>query len=254
VAVRPWWSRASVVGAGVLAAAALGVWQAARVADALGFGPGAPTSGREAGSGPAGGPRRSGPGGAAAGGRVDDSPRPSPAEAASPGDPGPAGVASTAPSPEAAAGGAGGLAPGPEGEYRTEAEREAAEHLRAQMERFVSDLEFTKGNREPLQQTVVPAPAPWRPPPDAGARPPPVIEAVAPRSAPAAGGVRVVIRGRHLRVSQVMFGARPARVIGATGEAVTVEAPPGIPGPVTIAVTNDDGSWVLAGQPFTYVK
>jgi hypothetical protein len=246
-----------VIGVGVLAAAALGIWQAARMADALGFGPSAPTSGRPATAAPSGGERRAGPGSAAAGERALDPQRRPGALASSSGGGLPGGGA-TAASPDPA-GGDPGAAPSqasspPEGEYRTEAEREAAERLKEQMARFVSDLEFTKGNREPLQQTVVPAPAPWRPPPDAGARPPPVIEAVAPRSAPAAGGARIVLRGRNLRVSQVMFGARLARITGATGEAVTVEAPPGSPGPVTIAVTNDDGSWALVGQPFTYVK
>lgn len=257
VALRPWWSRTSVIGAGALLAAALGIWQAARVADALGFGPGAPTAAREAGPGSTGHERRPGPGPAGAGARAGDPAPAAPPLAAAPWREG--GSSGTIPL-DGPAGGAGvtGLSDqaATDGgtEYRTDAEREAAQRLEETMRRFLSDLEFTPGNREPRQQTVVPSPIPWSPPPDVGARPPPVIEAIAPRSAPASGGARVVISGRHLRVAQVMFGAKAARITSASGEAVTVEAPPGSTGPVTIAVTNDDGSWSLAGQPFTYLK
>ena len=62
------------------------------------------------------------------------------------------------------------------------------------------------------------------------------------------------IRGRNLRVVQVMFGTAPARMLGASGTLVAVEAPPSGPGPVTIAVTNDDGTWAVAGTPITYAE
>lgn len=96
-----------------------------------------------------------------------------------------------------------------------------------------------------------PAPPTWRPPATDQAAP--IIEAVEPGAAPAGGGARVVIRGRHLRPAQVMFGGAAARVTGATPGAVTVEVPPGGRGAVVIALTNDDGSWALAEQPFTYL-
>jgi hypothetical protein len=248
MAVKPWWAKGSVVAAGVLLAAALGIWQAARVADALGFGPGT-KPGPKPGSAQAGGERRPGGGTASAGARLDDplhSLWVAPGAATAPGLAGaPAEGEASAPVDPA----------DPEGgEHRTDAAREAAERFGAQMGRFISDLEFSPGTREPRQQTVLPAPTPWRPPPDDGARPPPVIEAVAPRAAKLAGGTRVVIRGRNLRVAQVMFGAAAARIIGATAEAVTVEAPPGKAGQVVIAVTNDDGTWALASEPFTYVR
>ncbi len=135
-----------------------------------------------------------------------------------------------------------------------EREQEAAGRLQEAMGRLVSDLEFTPGLREPLQQTVVKPPDPWTPPADAGAHPPPDIAEVSPGSAPAAGGVLVTIRGRNLRAPRVVFGSRPARVFGGGADFVTVEVPPARPGQVTIAVTNDDGSWALSGQPFTYLE
>ena len=135
-----------------------------------------------------------------------------------------------------------------------ERERETAGRLQEAMGRLVSDLEFTPGLREPLQQTVVKPPDPWTPPADAGAHPPPDIAEVSPGSAPAAGGVLVTIRGRNLRAPRVVFGSRPARVFGGGADFVTVEVPPARAGPVTIAVTNDDGSWALSGQPFTYLE
>lgn len=244
MSVQPWWSRTGVIGAGVVLAAALGIWQAARLSDALGFGPRSTAAGREAGAAQAAGAANAEAG--------------SPGREGGPGSDGRGGAAQAG-----AAGAPGGAAAGGafsegiaahDGEPRTEAEREAAERLQGEMSRLVSDLEFTSGRREPPQQTVVKAPAPWTPPPDAGTLPEPTIEAVTPHRAPAAGGVQVVIRGQHLRVSQVMFGSRAARIVAASGEAVTVEVPAGKPGQVTIALTNADGSWALAGQPFTYLE
>jgi hypothetical protein len=141
-------------------------------------------------------------------------------------------------------------------EVETEEEREAAQPLAEGMKRLVRDIEFNAnaGLPEPLQQVVVQPPAPWRPDPAAEARPPPVIEDVQPRAAPAAGGSRVTIRGRNLRAAQVMFGLDPARIVAAGPAVVTVEAPPARAGQVAIAVTNDDGSYAVAAVPFTYGK
>lgn len=152
---------------------------------------------------------------------------------------------------------AGGPAQASDGgavEPGSEEERAAAAPLADAMKRLVRDIEFNAGLPEPLQQVVVPPPAPWRPDPAAEARPAPVIEEIEPRAGSATGGARVTIRGRHLRPSQVMFGLDPARIVGAGPEAVTVEAPPSRAGPVAIAVTNDDGSYAVAPVPFTYGK
>lgn len=249
MAVRPWWSRTSVIGVGVLLAAALGAWQASRVADALGFGPralseerGAPAPGRGR---PAGRPPSPPPVGA---GRT--------ALASTPAGPGERTLREEPERPDPTPAPAG-AAPAP-GDTTTpvgpqgEAEQEAAERLAGEMRRLVQDLEFTPGLPEPKQQTVVPAPAPWQPAPEAGTAPPPVVDEVAPRRARTAGGTQVVLRGRHLRVAQVMFGTAAARITQASEAAVTVEVPPGRAGQVVIAVTNTDGTWVLAPQRFTY--
>ena len=78
------------------------------------------------------------------------------------------------------------------------------------------------------------------------------MEEVTPHLIRTAGGDRVTIRGRNLRVVQVMFGTVPARLLAATGTQVAVEAPASSAGPVTIALTNDDGTWALAEVPIVY--
>jgi hypothetical protein len=133
-----------------------------------------------------------------------------------------------------------------------EEERAAAARLTGEMRRLARDLEFNAGLREPPQQVVLPAPEPWRPEPVETGLPPPAIDQVAPRSAPASGGAQVVLRGRNLRPVSVMFGTQAARITRASEEAVTVEVPRGQAGPATIALTNDDGSYAMAGVPFTY--
>ena len=121
------------------------------------------------------------------------------------------------------------------------------------MAKLVRDLEYSPGLPEPVQQTVKPQPEPWRPDPIREG-PPPVVEEVAPLRVRTAGGDRVTIRGKNLRVVQVMFGSAPARLLAAGGTLVSVEAPPSGAGPVTIAVTNDDGTWALAGTPILYAE
>lgn len=135
----------------------------------------------------------------------------------------------------------------------TDAERAEAEHLAASLRKLVSDLEYSPGLPEPSQQTVLPLPEPWRPDPGREG-PPPVIEEVAPLRVRTGGGDRVTIRGRNLRVVEVMFGITPARLLAASGTLVAVEAPPSRAGPVTVAVTNDDGTWALAGAPVVYAE
>ena len=134
---------------------------------------------------------------------------------------------------------------------REGSEGEEAALLVARMSKLVSDLEYSPGLPEPQQQTVAPQPEPWRPDPSRKG-PPPIIDGVVARGVRAAGGDRVEIRGRNLRVVQVMFGTAPARLLAASGTLVAVEAPPAAAGPVTIAVTNDDGTWAVAPEPITY--
>jgi hypothetical protein len=128
-----------------------------------------------------------------------------------------------------------------------------AQQIAEKMGRLVRDLEFTPGLREPLQQTVSPQPDPWRPDPSREG-PPPVVEEVTPLRVRTTGGDRVTIRGKNLRVVQVMFGSAPARLLSAGDTLVAVEAPPSGAGPVTIAVTNDDGTWALSSTPITYAE
>lgn len=135
---------------------------------------------------------------------------------------------------------------------RTEVERAAAERLMGDLGRLVRDLEFNAELPEPPQQVVAASPEPWRPSTGAPSAAPPVIDAVEPRSGAAAGGARVTIRGRNLRPAQVMFGAEAARIVSASDQAITVVAPGGQAGSVTIAVTNDDGAYAFAGVPFRY--
>lgn len=129
-----------------------------------------------------------------------------------------------------------------------------ADRLMKQMKKLASDLEYNanRGLKEPPQQVVPPLPDPWRPPPGAATEPPPLVEQVTPARGPPRGGVKVTLRGRNLRDPQVMFGASPASVVKSTASEVTVLAPPSPPGPVTIAVTNADGTYVLLAGGFTY--
>jgi hypothetical protein len=119
------------------------------------------------------------------------------------------------------------------------------------MRRFLSDLEYSPGLAEPPQQVIAPAPPPWTAPPAPADLPAPVIDEISPRAA--AEGAHVSIRGRHLRVSQVMFGERPAEVVSDGDDHVTVLAPAGGHGLVSVGLTNVDGSNAVADDAFTYV-
>lgn len=143
-----------------------------------------------------------------------------------------------------------GTEPGAEPETATVSP--GADELAAGLAKLVRDLEYTPGLPEPVQQAVNPQPEPWRGDPSREG-PPPIIEALEPVRLRTAGGDRVTIRGRNLRVVQVMFGTSPARLLAASGTLVAVEAPPSEAGPVTIAVTNDDGTFALAETPVDYV-
>jgi hypothetical protein len=114
------------------------------------------------------------------------------------------------------------------------------------------DLEFTEGLREPPQSSIVPPPAPWSPDPASAEAPQPVIDDVWPTKAPAAGGEKVVIRGKNLHAAQILFGLAPARIIRESEESVTVEAPPSSGEKVGIVVTNRDGHYAVAGTSFEY--
>lgn len=239
MSARPWWSRPDVIGAGVLLAAALGAWQAARVADALGFGPGAGAASTAARGRTA--PPAAGPPSALSPEAQAAAPRPGSPPAASTGLP--AAV-------EGLAGeGGGAVDVGPE----PGTEAEAAARLAAEMRRFVEDLEYSPGLPEPRQQVVRPAPAAWRPPAGAEVGAPPEVAGLSPGRGPAGGGTQVLLRGRRLRVVQVMFGAAPGRIARAGPEEVLVVAPPGRAGPVRVAVTNADGTWAVVEEPFTYL-
>jgi len=225
----------------LLAAVALGAWQAARLADGLWPGGRSRAPVRSASSA-AGQPEERRRAGSGAPGF------------AWPGTPPDARLADTPQRLSDRTEPSGGSTPDGASEPLTDDERAVAQPLVDSMKRLVLDLEFNAGLPEPPQQNVVQPPAPWRPDPGADGRAPPVIEEVEPRAGPASGGARVTIRGRNLRVSQVMFGLAPARIVSAGPNAVTVEAPPAGAGAVAIAVTNDDGSYAVAAAMFTYSR
>ncbi len=167
--------------------------------------------------------------------------------ASSPADPGPApmGAGTAGSGAEPMAGTSGG--PGEPGGGA----RGAEERLSDEMHKLVRDLEFTPGQKEPLQQVPVPQPEPWRSDPEREG-PPPELQSLSPARGSTGGGQRVEIRGRNLRVVQVMFGAVPADLIAASGSVVVVASPQAAAGPATVTVTNDDGTWASAPQPYVY--
>jgi hypothetical protein len=133
----------------------------------------------------------------------------------------------------------------------TEAESREAERVAEEMGRLVRDLEYSSGLPEPPQQTVQRPPEPWRPDP-ARQGPSPIVDSVEPRHGRAAGGDRVVLRGRNLRAVEVMFGQAAGKILSASGSTLTVETPSSGPGQVAIAVTNDDGTWAVVDGVFTF--
>jgi IPT/TIG domain-containing protein len=127
-----------------------------------------------------------------------------------------------------------------------------ARELAESMQRLVRDLEYSPGLEEPPQQVIVRAPEPWRPDLQAEAAAAPEIDEVVPQSA--SRGSVVKIRGKNLHVTQVVFGHSPARIMGGTGDEVTVEVPPGAGSNVAVAVTNSDGKYALANGKFAYAN
>jgi hypothetical protein len=80
----------------------------------------------------------------------------------------------------------------------------------------------------------------------------PSIANVSPSSGAAEGGNEVLITGSGFASVQVMFGGDVARVTSQSSNAITVIAPDGVAGrPVSIVVTNRDGSYTVAGQAYT---
>jgi len=117
------------------------------------------------------------------------------------------------------------------------------------------DLEFSPGLEEPPQPVVVPAPPPWTPGPEPEASANPAIDDVWPDQGPSSGGARVVIRGKNLQPLQVIFGLTPARIVAATDDALTVEAPGAADaGEVSVVVTNRDGNYAVASGAFRYYR
>jgi hypothetical protein len=81
----------------------------------------------------------------------------------------------------------------------------------------------------------------------------PQLAQVSPRSGPAEGGNEVLITGSGFANAQVMFGGHVARVTSQSSNAITVIAPEGLAGaPVTVVVTNRDGSYAVAGAAYTH--
>jgi IPT/TIG domain-containing protein len=148
---------------------------------------------------------------------------------------------------------------------------EAPYHLAPEAARAV-DLEFSAGLSEPTQEQVVSPPPAWKPAArdEATGAPVPVIEDVWPNKAPAAGSddalehnsnrngheheIEIVIKGKNLTASQVLFGMAPARIVEVTAHSLTVAAPAAGAGEVAIVVTNRDGSFAIATQAFSYYR
>jgi hypothetical protein len=103
---------------------------------------------------------------------------------------------------------------------------------------------------------VAPPPA-WRPVvAEAAAEPAaePQIDDVWPNKGPEAGGAVVVIKGKNLAASQVLFGMAPARIIEASADAVKVAVPEYGAGEVPVVLTNRDGAYAVAAHAFRYYR
>ena len=81
----------------------------------------------------------------------------------------------------------------------------------------------------------------------------PQLAQVSPASGAAEGGDEVLITGSGFANVQVMFGSQVARVTSQSSNAVTVIAPEGTSGrPVSVVVTNRDGTYAVAGAAYSY--
>ena len=258
---RPWWSRPDLLAVAVLLAAGLGAWQATRVAAWLGFGPDGSGAGPNHRPGRPGAPRFESA--VALAERHQEALRRDPGEGSPSGPPleaAQAEEAGTAPQPWDSAAWVpteeetDGWSSADWDRYlRADAARKSAQAPAARLRGFMEGLRYSAGQREPMQTALVVRDDTWVAPAEPSGAPPPEVEQVSPGAAPSQGGARVVLRGRHLRPSQVMFGVAAARITGATADSVTVEVPPARPGQVVIALTNQDGAFVIVPQPFTYL-
>jgi outer membrane murein-binding lipoprotein Lpp len=117
------------------------------------------------------------------------------------------------------------------------------------------DLEYNEGLPEPSQEQVVAAPPAWKPVvAEAGAASEPQIDDVWPNKGPESGGAVVVIKGKNLQASQVLFGMAPAKIIEARADAVKVAVPEYGPGEVAVVITNRDGAYAVAMHAFRYYR
>ncbi len=84
---------------------------------------------------------------------------------------------------------------------------------------------------------------------------PPLIGAVTPASGPVAGGTTVAISGAGFQShATVAFGSLPAAsVLFNAASNLTVVTPPGVLGPVNVAITNADGQWTVLTNGFVFV-
>jgi IPT/TIG domain-containing protein len=81
----------------------------------------------------------------------------------------------------------------------------------------------------------------------------PLLAQVSPPSGEPEGGNEVLITGSGFANAQVMFGGQLARITSQSSNAITVVAPEGASGrPVSVVVTNRDGSYAVAGAAYSY--
>ncbi|HET9599229.1 MAG TPA: IPT/TIG domain-containing protein, partial [Anaeromyxobacteraceae bacterium] len=130
---------------------------------------------------------------------------------------------------------------------------EAPYHVSPERARAI-DLEWNQELPQPPQDQVVAPPPAWRPAAQAEVAAAPEISDVWPNKGPEAGGDVVLIKGKNLGASQVLFGMAPARIIEASADAVKVAAPGAGAGEVAVVVTNADGAYAIATHAFRYYR
>jgi IPT/TIG domain len=85
-----------------------------------------------------------------------------------------------------------------------------------------------------------------------GSQVPVVIANVSPQSGPASGGNEILITGSGFANVQVLIGGDVAQVTSQSSNAVTVIAPDGNTGVVTVVVTNREGTYAVAPAAYAY--
>lgn len=80
------------------------------------------------------------------------------------------------------------------------------------------------------------------------------LGSLSPASGPSRGGTSMTIAGTGFRgLPTVLFNGTPATNVTLTGSSlVTLRTPPGVPGVVTITLTNPDGVTISAARAFSY--